>query len=121
MAFPVEESLIVQAEQQLGRKFPEALRARLRRNNGGELETADDAWVLHPVWDATDRKRMSRTANHMVRETEKAREWRRFPDGAISIATNGTGDHLVLRSGSDDVELWDHETGECHSVTVDWT
>jgi hypothetical protein len=121
MAFPVDESLIAAAEQQLGRRLPDALRKRLLRNNGGEIQTEDDDWTLHPVWDATDRKRMSRTANHIVRETRQAREWRSFPEGAIAVASNGTGDHLVVRVGSAEIELWDHETGECHAVAIDWT
>jgi len=121
MAFPVDEAQIAAAERQLGRLLPDGLRARLLRNNGGELQTDDDDWILHPVWDATDRKRMSRTANHIVRETEQARAWHGFPDSAISIATNGSGDHLVIHAGSDAVDLWDHETGECYPVTIDWT
>jgi len=107
------------AERQLGRSFPRPLRARLARDNGGEVEADGDDWTLHPVWDPTDRKRMARTAGHVVRETGQAREWSGFPADAVSIAANGTGDRLILRSGSDRVELWDHETGESSPVDVD--
>jgi hypothetical protein len=121
MGFPVDESRVLEAEKQLGRGLPSGLRSRLLRDNGGEVETEDDDWSLHPVWDPTDRKRMGRTANHIVRETQQAREWRGFPEGAVSVATNGTGDHLVVRPGSEEIELWDHETCECTPVSIDWT
>lgn len=119
MAFPVESRHIDAAEQELGRKLPEALRARLLRNNGGELEGEDEDWQLHPVWDPSDRKRMARTANHVVRETKYARqEASGFPPDAIAIAENGCGDLLVLRPGRDELERWDHETRTCGPADV---
>lgn len=120
MPFPVDESHIVEAEKQLGRRLPSELRTHLLRSNGGEIEAAGDTWTLHPVWDPTDKKRMLRTANHIVRETQQARTWHGFPPEAISIATNAYGDHLIVRPGSDEIELWDHETGECSPVTIFW-
>jgi hypothetical protein len=121
MGFPVDESLVRDVESQLGRALPPALRLRLLHDNGGTVWTDDDEWTLHPVWDPTDRKRMARTAAHVVRETEQARSWPGFPAGAVSIASDGAGNHLVLRPGSDAVERWDHETGQCSPVTLDWT
>ena len=53
-------------------------------------------WQLHPVFDDSDRKRMGRTANHLVRETAVARGWSGFPAEAIAIGANGSGDRLVL-------------------------
>jgi hypothetical protein len=35
---------------------------RLLRDNGGDLKIAGDWWILHPVRDDTDRKRLKRTA-----------------------------------------------------------
>lgn len=120
MGFPVDDSIIAIAETVLGRVLPNPLRTRLQQNNGGEVDAADDTWCLHPVWDPSDRRTAGRTANHLVRETELAREWSEFPPGAVAIASNGTGDLLILRSGSDVVEMWDHETGELISVVVSW-
>jgi hypothetical protein len=37
------------------------------------------------------------------------------------VASNGTGDLLVLPEGSDDPAWWDHETGQLNPVTTDWT
>ncbi len=120
MGFRVEEHLIVAAENALERRLPDALRERLLRNNGGEIEAVDDDWTLHPVADTSDRKRAGRTASDVVRETMQARDWPGFPVSAIAIANNGTGDLLILRAGSDSIELWDHESEECTPVEINW-
>lgn len=120
MGFPVSEDFIVAAELALEREFPSALRRRLARSNGGDIATADDDWVLNPVRDDTDRKRLARSTNDMVRETGLAKQWPRFPDGGIAVASNGAGDLLVLLPGSDDIFQWDHETGYVTPVDVEW-
>src|ERR1700744_6319893 len=109
MSFPVEEQFILAAEQVLGRLLPASLRKRLRVANGGDVEVGGDTWTLFPVWDPTDRRRMVRTANHIIRETEQARGWRSFPQRAIAVGANGSGDLLILPEGSDEIVLWDHE------------
>ena len=122
MGFPVDEPRIAAAEEALGRRLPDGLRERLQRDNGGELTVegypGDEIWQLHPVWDDGDRRRIKRTANHIVSETEENAE--PLPDGAVVVATNNTADILVLPPGSDDPAWWDHETGELHPVTTDW-
>jgi hypothetical protein len=65
-----------------------------------------------------DRRRITRTANQVVRETRSAREWAGFPEGAVALAGNGGGDFLILRAGSDEGEFWDNETGESEPVDV---
>ena len=119
MSFPVEEHFIAAAEMQLGRQLPAALRERFRRANGGEVEAAEDTWRLFPIWDTSDRRRIARTANHIVRETEQAHRWPGFPEGAVAVAENGAGDLLVLPVGSDEMMLWSHETSECEPVAID--
>jgi hypothetical protein len=113
MAYPVSEAHLREAEARLGRSLPPALRARLLRDNGGAVECDGEEWQLFPVWDPTDRRTMRKTASHLVAETQRAASrWARFPVGAMAIAENGSGDLLVLRSGSDQVEMWLHETGQ---------
>ncbi|MBM7366364.1 SMI1/KNR4 family protein [Gordonia hydrophobica] len=110
MAFPVSEDRIRIAEEKLGRQLPSVLRERLMADNGGEVEDdRRDGWILHPVRDDTDRKRLTRTANDIVRETESAREQADFPSGAVAIAEDGTGDALILLPGSDEIYIWSHE------------
>lgn len=120
MPFPASEDVIAEAERALGRKFPEALRARFIRSNGGDVSTSNDDWILFPVRDSTDRKRLSRTANDVVRETEQARSWHLFPQDAIAIGSNGAGDLLTLLPGSDALYAWDHATGAVVAVDVDF-
>ncbi|UVC10132.1 SMI1/KNR4 family protein [Rhizobium sp. TH2] len=115
MPFPVEDQYIDKAESELGAKLPESYRLKIKAENGGELPTDDDDWILHPIFDTSDRKRIARTANHVVLETRNARQWQGFPEGAMCIADNGSGDKLVLlRDGysfGDAVFVWWHETG----------
>jgi hypothetical protein len=120
VAFPVEVALIHEAERQLGRKLPMDLRVRLHRENGGGVRAGGDVWQLFPVFDNSDRKRITRTANHIVRETRVARGRAGFPENAIVIAANGGADLLIIHDGSDVMEFWDHETGESEPVEVDW-
>ena len=122
MAFPASEQIIAAAENTLGRSLPDGLRGRLLADNGGQVVDGDHhAWTLHPVLDRTDRKRLTRTANDIARETRSAREWAGFPPEAISIAADDYGNRLVLLPGSDTVSAWDHETGAVEAVTIDWT
>lgn len=95
MPFPVSEEFLEAAERELGRRFPEPLRSRLVGHNGGEVRDEEEDWQLHPVWDSSDKERMRRSANHVVKETRQAREWRGFPADAIAIGENGSGDRLI--------------------------
>lgn len=89
----------------------------MKKENGGEIETPDDLWILYPVFDTSDRKRIKRTANHIVAETESARKWTSFHPDRIAIGSNECGDLLVLipEEGTnklkDVVYGWSHETG----------
>jgi hypothetical protein len=120
MPFPVEVAFIQEAERQLGRKLPVDLRVRLHRENGGGIRAAGDEWQLFPVYDSSDRKRITRTANHIIRQTRWARGCAGFPEDSVAIAENGGGDYLIVRADSDLVEFWDHETGESEPVNVAW-
>jgi hypothetical protein len=116
MPFPVLEAQIARAEGELGRRLPEPLRQRLLTDNGGEITVAGDNWQLFPIFDDSDRKRISRTANHIIRETAEARKWRGFPSGAIAVGANDMGELLVLLRNSDLIFVWYHETGELRPV-----
>ncbi|MBI3181868.1 MAG: SMI1/KNR4 family protein [Myxococcales bacterium] len=115
---PAAEELLLAAEHQLGRRLPEKFRARLLRENGGEVRARGEAWTLYPVFDPSDAQSAKRTAGHLVQATEMAREWRGFPQGAVAIAENGDGDYLVLRGA--EVDLWDSHSGETIPVAVWW-
>ena len=120
MPFPATEQRIIEAEYAIGRRIPQELRSRLMRDNGGEIVVEGSDWFLHPVWDPTDRKTMGRTTGHILVETAEARSWESFPTDGISLASDGGGDRLILRGDSDQIFLWEHETGECLPINTDW-
>lgn len=124
MAFSTDIQYIEAAEKALGVSLPSAWRRRLLSSNGGELFLAEEDWMVFPVFDTSDKKKTSRTANHIVRENQSAREWRSFPATAIAVAENGAGDYLVFfpsqaSSGLLDEKLllWSHETGALSVVS----
>jgi hypothetical protein len=121
MPFTTERKFVARAEQELGRRLPRAYVNRLLRSNGGSVEIDGDEWVLHPVRDDSDRKKLSRTCNDIVRETRAAREWKDFPLSAVAIGANGLGDLLLLMAENDEqfaeaIYVWRHETGQLHEV-----
>ena len=92
----------------------------MRASNGGELDVLDDDWQQYPIADLSDRKRLSRTANHVIKQTQALLQWPRFPKQGLAIAGNGSGDQLVLlRDGqafAESVYHWSHETGALTKV-----
>jgi hypothetical protein len=122
MAFPLDIQFVKRTEAKLGRKLPLGYVAKMCRDNGGEVATGTDHWSLYPIFDDSDRKRLKRTCNDIVRETASAREWPDFPPEALAIGNNGGGDQLVLLADpqsdryADAVYWWDQETGELNKV-----
>ena len=123
MPFPTEQKFIIKAEEALGRRFPESYAAPMLRSNGGTVEVDDDEWTLYPIRDDSDRKRLARSASDVVTETRAARNWKGFPDSAVAIGANGSGDLLVLLAAGTDVFgeavfVWEHETGGTRHVAA---
>jgi len=126
MPFPTSELFISKSEAALGVRLPDSLREHLVKENGGELRIDDDSWQLFPVADTSDPKRLARSANHIVREAANARMWTGFPPKGVAIASNGSGNLLILLPDDADesrlaptIYLWDHETGLHHWVADD--
>lgn len=120
MPFDLDESFISAAEQLLGATLPEAYRGTMLKKNGGELEIEDDVWQQYPIADTSDRKRISRTINHIIKETQHLKSWPGFPEEAVAIAGNGSGDQLVLlkagASFGQEIYIWAHETGQLQKI-----
>jgi len=122
MAFPLDIQFVKRAEAKLGRKLPLGYVAKMCSNNGGEVATRTDSWWLYPIFDDSDKRRLKRTCNDIVRETTLARQRPDFPPEALAIGDNGGGDVLVLLAEpqtdryADAVYWWDHETGELNKV-----
>jgi hypothetical protein len=126
MPFSLDVKFILQTEAQLGVTFPLSFREKMMKQNGGVVA---NEWELYPFRDTSDRKRLSRTSNDIVRETAAAREYapQTFPTNAIAIGTNGAGDQLVfLRDSSvpamlvSGVYWWKHDTGEIQLLADDF-
>ncbi|MGB0868918.1 MAG: SMI1/KNR4 family protein [Flavobacteriales bacterium] len=121
MPFPVEEIYITETESELNVKFPSQYKNRMKKYNGGELVTEYFEFELYPFFDKSDKKRISRTCNHIGLETKNARKWNGFPIHAIAIASDGCGNHLVLIHNGDgnlteSVHFWDHETKNYNKI-----
>lgn len=127
MPFPVDVQFVKRAEIKLCKKLPLGYVAHMCRNNGGEVITRTDSWQLYPIFDDSDKKRLKRTCNDIIRETASAKQWPGFPDDAIAIGTNGGGDQLVLLPEAGDdrfgdaIYWWDHETDELNKVADDFS
>lgn len=85
-------------ELELGRRFPSAYRVKMLRENGGSVVIAGEHWHLFPVENRESRKHISRTCNHVLKESRLL--WSgglQFPEFAVAIGENGSGDYLFLR------------------------
>jgi len=119
MAFDISEEQVVATEAEIGRKLPSTYRSMMMANNGGTAFDDEDQWDIHPIRDTSDRKRLSRSCNHILVETKSAQEWRGFPKDALAIGGNGFGDVMMLLPSPSDPLVYDdqiygfwHETGE---------
>jgi hypothetical protein len=124
MPFPLAAELIQIAEKSLAASLPSSYKAAMQRSNGGELTANDDHWEQYPIEDTSDRKRLARSCNHLIKETLALSEWPKYPPGALAIAGNGAGDQLVLlkvgKVYGNSVYAWSHETGELTKVADDF-
>ncbi|MCW3786895.1 SMI1/KNR4 family protein [Plebeiibacterium sediminum] len=119
MPFPIDEKYIKQTELELGVIFPSSFTEKMRIKNGGEILITNNDWLIHPFFDKKDKKRISRTSNHIGYETKEAKKWKGFPKNCIVIGSDSYGNKLILRPGilnkkklKDTVYEWNHETGE---------
>ncbi len=93
----------------------------MRISNGGELVTDKFEFELYPFFDKSDRKRISRTCNHIGLETKNALEWNGFPINGIAIGSDGFGNLIILtHSGNgiltDKIYFWNHESGQIEKI-----
>jgi hypothetical protein len=115
MPFDLAPSFVEAAEREIGGTLPASYVAAMRASNGGEFDVLGDDWQQYPIADTSDRKRLARTANHMIKETQSLLQWPTFPKQGLAIAWNGSCDQLLLlREGNvfaEAVDHWSHETG----------
>jgi hypothetical protein len=109
----------------MGVKLPDTYRTAMMNQNGGSIICSGETWTLHPIWDKSEKKRLKRTANDVVRETAVMASWTGWPNNAVCIAGNGTGDALIFFSDSNScvpvVYRWSHETGQTEKMASDFS
>lgn len=121
MPFDLDEKYIRETESELNVKFPSEFKNRMIKLNGGELVTDEFEFELYPFFDKSDRKRISRTCNHIALETKNAREWNGFPKNGIVIGFDGFRNLIILtHSGNgiltDEIHFWNHEIGQVEKI-----
>ena len=121
MPFPLDEKYIKETESELNVEFPINFKNRMKLSNGGELVNDEFEFELYPFFDKSDRKRISRTCNHIGLETKNAREWNGFPENGIAIGSDGFGNLIILthngnRILTDQVYFWNHEIGQIEKI-----
>ena len=128
MAFDFSEEQVAATEAELGRRLPVAYRAAMMGKNGCIAFTEEDEWEIHPITDTSERKRLSRSNNHVLVKTKAAREWRGFPEEALAIGGNSAGDVMILPPSradesayGEEVFAYWHETGEIGSLVDDFS
>lgn len=112
MAKPVKETYINITEERLNFPFPQEYKKLISEENGGSIICGKEEWELYPIADLTDKQSIAKTFNNVQKETENSKEWNLFPQAAITVGENGSGDKLVLLPNSSVVYMWFHETGE---------
>jgi hypothetical protein len=123
MGLPVDDERIAETEARLGRPLPEGFRELTKQSNGGtSIKVGGTSFDVYAVWDPSDRKRMGRSANHVIRETESMyRDLGDFlPAGGVILASNAGGDPLIqLPDGM--LVVWSFRTHKVRPVPeVDW-
>ena len=125
MPFNLKEEFVIHAESQLGAGLPDSYRKSMMRSNGGEIAAEDDDWFLYPIADTSDRKRLARSCNSIVAETEAHKAWPNFPAHAVAIGNNGRGDLLVMlkaeKTFAPAVYAWRHEGGQMSKIADDFS
>jgi hypothetical protein len=131
MPFPVDAQYVQKTEAKLGVTFPASFKLRMLKSNGGDVRTSmggwEEHWQLYPFFDTSDKTRLKRTCNDIVRETKSHRERPDVPPNAVAIGDNGGGDLLILLPDPNDTDClqdavywWDHETGDVERIADDF-
>ncbi|MGE4274342.1 MAG: SMI1/KNR4 family protein [Desulfitobacterium sp.] len=101
------DEAIKAASDCLGVSFPDQLKEIWAISNGLELA---GGWIMFPVFDKANPRK---TSNHIVYANTKGR-WQYMPEDLVSIASNETGNQLVLEKVENElmpeVFVWYHES-----------
>jgi len=125
MAFDISEKYIAEAEKILHCSLPSSYKSIMRDNNGGTVEIDGEFWELFPIRDSSNKKRLARSCNDIITETNSYSKYTNFPENSLAIASDGSGNLLIFmrRSSnafcvfSEEVYILDHETGSITKIS----
>ncbi len=104
MPFDLSDEQLEATETEIGAKFSESYRRRMMQCNGGKVDAMSDYWILIPFGDTSDRKRLSRTANHVLVDPKSVSGFPSWHENVFAVAKNGTGDALVMFREGDQIK-----------------
>ncbi len=125
MPFPIEEKYIEATEKELNVIFPPKFKERMIKDNGDTLSSRRpyvEHIQLHPFFDKSSKKRISRTCNHIGLETKNEKEADYgFPENAITIGNDGSGNQIILMHNGNSVleetvYFWNCKTGKVKKI-----
>lgn len=100
MPFPLDEKYIKATEEELSVIFPPKFKEKMMEDNGGTLSSRRpyvEHIQLYPFFDKSNKKRISRTCNHIGLETKNEKEADYgFPENAVTIGNDGSGNQIIL-------------------------
>ena len=100
MAFDVSEKYVIETEQKLGVVFPKSYRDSIMEINGGMVVSPqgeeEGVWFLFSICDKSDKNRLRRTAQDIVRENEAAWNYYGMPDNLYSIGGDNS-EYIVFQ------------------------
>lgn len=124
--FPVKSIYIEELEHRLGLEFPVIYKEKMMKENGGKIKTAGHTWQLFPFFDESDIHTMIHTCDHIGITTLHARKWAHFPQGAVVIGSNASGDMLILLPEkhspsrlAESLYAWNRQRGEVVELAKD--
>jgi hypothetical protein len=102
-------------EEELRLELPLGYKNKIMNNNGGTISLDDEYWELFPIADTSTKESISKTANHVLKETKEAFKWDGFLFNYLAIGSNIDGDLLILlheeKDYLSDIFIWRQETG----------
>jgi len=121
MGFNLEKKFIIETEKQLNYVFSDSYAKKMTNNNGGELTIENEGWFLFPIFDNSDKKRLKRTFNDIIRETKFFHSQYEGFNEYITFAYNGSGDYLLFNKNiKKEIFIFFHESEEIKKIANDF-
>jgi len=127
MASDTVSASVDEAEATLGTRLPESFRRYLLKDGPAEIDILGLSWDLNPIIAANSIEPSRVGSSAIVAETMNARECDGFPNGAVAVGSDGSGNCLVFLPTDrhlalgDALYVWWHEGPELELVANDFS